>query len=717
MLYDLIRALLAAVVAGVAPGYFWAACLCAGSGEARAERLIFGSALSMALVPAVALVPAGLLGTGVTLAVAAGSASFVFFSGLVAYLAFGPAKGPGGPLLARPAPLGFPALALLLPALGLALAAFFGFLDGARSMLPVAILVLFAGAAQLLEVREPAPPRTEPPRALFATRAGTARRLLRRLLLPVVLLAVLARGYLGPVLHDWPYLRGGDQYSHAVMANMMLTEGSIASYAVYPPGLHTLNAVLSRFSGLEPLELFPVLAPAMYVLPALSLYVLGRRLWGWGYGVAAAALGGLLPNGIYLYLGYQAMYPTVVSAQFLLVLATCALVGLYASPTLRNAVLLALLGSAIVLYHQVGSLYAALLLGSVVVLILPHLLLHERRTGLALLGSLALMFSFALTFAWDTYGLPELTAGLLGGSGTGAGGEAVAMAVGTQAPLAPEHLLVTATHPLLWLGLLGAVLLAARARDEPRHAAPARATLLLWALVLFAGSRTALSGFPERFERDLGVPLALFGVFALGALLATLRAAPRGRPATLGLAAVALALALLGAQAVRNLEAATGPSNRVVLTPEIAEAGKWLEARNAGGNIAVAPRGNQVPGRAMLALSGHTALEAFTRERISYNRDLPPYGAGPLLDVLWIVEHPEGERTRQLIEKHDVRYVVFYKRFAPGTTWDRTPVVDWRGHEAADDHFQVAFENGHVIIFRPTVASTAAQTRSDIVVR
>ena len=95
MLPDLIRALSAAFLVGFVPGWFWARCLCAPAD--RAERLTYAVALSMALVPAVALVPAHLLGTGVTLAVS--SALLVFVAGLLAYLRFGPAKGPDEPLV------------------------------------------------------------------------------------------------------------------------------------------------------------------------------------------------------------------------------------------------------------------------------------------------------------------------------------------------------------------------------------------------------------------------------------------------------------------------------------------------------------------------------------------------------------------------------------------------------------------------------------------
>ena len=59
MLFDLIRAVPVALLVGLVPGYFWARCL-AATGD-FADRLAYAIALSVTLVPAVALVPSGLL--------------------------------------------------------------------------------------------------------------------------------------------------------------------------------------------------------------------------------------------------------------------------------------------------------------------------------------------------------------------------------------------------------------------------------------------------------------------------------------------------------------------------------------------------------------------------------------------------------------------------------------------------------------------------------
>ena len=97
MLFDLIQALLASLVVALLPRWFWAGLLRA-SGD-YAERITYSAALSMALIPAVVLIPTLVLGMGVTLPVAIVCTLVVFLTGLGAYLRFGAVKGEDGPIL------------------------------------------------------------------------------------------------------------------------------------------------------------------------------------------------------------------------------------------------------------------------------------------------------------------------------------------------------------------------------------------------------------------------------------------------------------------------------------------------------------------------------------------------------------------------------------------------------------------------------------------
>ncbi len=715
MIPDLIRTLAVAALVAVAPGWFWATYLC-GRAE-RAERLIYSTALSMALVPAVALALARLLG-GVTFPVAVISPLVVLGAGFAVHSRFGiPKKSPDKTLATPPSTADAFTLMMVALALALVLASDFEnmslfWLAGAcqgwaggictysgyaqRFMLPIAMLLLGAGVVYRLtsrreSVAEAASPEPEP----FDEERPPSAVVARRFALPAMLLLGLARGYLGPVLHDWPYVRGLDHYSHAVMANLMMSEGRIEPYLVYPPGFHTLIAVISRLSGLDPLRVFPVLGPALLLLPALACYALARRLWGWEYGLAAAFFAGTIMGGSYYYFN-DAMYPNLVAAQFLLVLTVAALIGVCHSPSARSGLLLALLGSSVVLYHQVSSLYLALILAPVALFLLPYLLLRRRETGLALLLSLTLLASLSVLYASSTYDILHMVMSLAGGSRTGETANAVNMALGTQGWYSLGSLIVAiVSQPVAWLGMLGAIFLI----DEPgrwmkENEIPARVILLSWTLVLFAGSRTSYSGFPQRFGRDLGVPLSLLAALAFVVILKSLLRHRKPLAVFSASLTVLLVGSLLGLRATQSFAQAAAPSPHLTISPEIAAAGDWLKEHNDGGNIMVSPQGNQVPSRMMLAMGHYPALQSFTEDQLASPRDLPPTGPKPFRDVLWVMTHPEGDRTRKLLQEHDVRYIVLYKSMP-----DRTTIGYWRLFDERPGLYKKTFENHDVLIF------------------
>jgi len=687
----LVQTLPAVLLICVLPGWFWTRCLLAS--EDLAERLAYTVALSITLVPTAALVQTYVFATGVTFAVTVVSAALVFLAGLAAYLLFGPAKKGAGPISAPPSPPSLPTLVPLAGALALALAMFFGLAPGEWLMIPISGLVLAAGAAYLWTRRGD----DSSPASLPEGESLDVPTPARYALLSLVLLLVLARGYLGPIVNGWPFPRGIDRYEHAVMAGMMLREGSNESFMLYPPGFHLLTAMISRLSGFGPLELFPILAPTLPMLCALACYALATRLWGWEYGVAAALTSGLLLGSTYLQFE-EARLPNFIGEYFLIVLSVAALLRIYASPSARAGLLLALLGSSTVLYHQIAGYTLAVLLGVISVLFLPYLLLNDRRRGVYLVLSLVLLGLLSVFYAWDTYDLPSLVAGMLGGSETGRGGDAVAMAIGTKPANGPGHFLMTLSHPVLWLGVLGlAFMLAGRKNARGTPDLLARITLLVWTLLLFFGSLTPYSGFPDRFERDLGVPLALLAALAFITLLRTplsYRPAGRGALAVVVLA-VSLSVTLVGAQAVLSLEEASGPSTRPKDRPapaEVVAAGEWLGRHNTGGSIVATPYLDYAPSRAMLAMGGYTSMQSYDAARIRRARDLPPFGARPMWDALLILNNPAGTRTERLIEKNDVRYIVFDKHY---------PWIDWRLFALHEDLYTTVFQNDSVIIFAP----------------
>jgi uncharacterized membrane protein YhdT len=512
--------------------------------------------------------------------------------------------------------------------------------------------------------------------------------------LAAILVLTACRVYSGVVRFEWPYISGGDQYSHAVMAQQMLAHGQYPSYLIYPPGFSALTAVICRFAGLTPLALFPVLAPMLLVVTALGAYALAARLWGWPYGLGAAALSGLVLTGAFN--GFaEGRYPDLISAFFLLAMTVAALVTLYQEPTARSVILVAVVGASPVLYHSVATLYAAVLLALVAIIGLPYLVRggHRRETR-ALLLSLAGAAVLAACYAVYVYN----PGGILGG--TSSTGGAVSIVLGSQDPAAQGALLKELGPPIVWFGWLGLAALAVTLRylRRPAHVLTV-ATVVGWCVLMYLGSRTSLDGFPQRFERDLGAPLSVVAAFGVGVIV---RSVPlRGAVARTGpalaasIAGVAAAVMVL-AQVVHVVHASDRSAGQL-LSHRVAAAGQWLARHNTGGTIITTPYMNPgISNRAMLALGGYTGLQSYSPYRVAHPRSLPTAGKGPLLDSQEVLLHPQSCPSANILVRQDVRYVVVYPG---GTGGGQAPPPDLAGFAADPAHYRPVFRNPAVIIY------------------
>ena len=569
LIAHLVRAMLAALAASVLPGYYWAAVVRRTGGPG--ERLAYSAVLSMGSVPAVALALSWIFGTGVTLVVAIASVLVVFASGALALRLIGPAAGPG-----RPGPARTPAD----PRRPRAGPDHRGDRAGGRSRRQLAHSGLAADrdagrrrGGRLAGHRRAPPPagcragpapeplagagparHPEPPAA--TGRHWGLRRAWPEWSLAVILALTAIRSYAGVAWHDWPNLRGQDMFSHAVMTEQMLAHGNYGTYLIYPPGLSTMSAVICRLCGLPPLAMFAVAAPALLVLTTLAAYALATRLWGRTFGVAAAALSGLVLVGPYVSFS-GGLYPDLLAAFFFMIMTVAALVTFFQSPTIRSGVLVTVTGGAVVLYHSVGTEYLAVLLAATALVCLPYLFLRGpvgRDLGRALIITMAAVGFLSLAYAWRTYGLGELTGR---GSTTR---DQVGLDVGSQSVLRAADVLNWVGSPIVWLGVFGfaaLLVLVIRQVRQPGQLASAL-TVLIWAATMYAGSRLAIDGFPQRYERDVGAPLSILAAFGLVLILQSLvqlwrarrRAAvpdgaglPAGPRADAGLAAASPALA------------------------------------------------------------------------------------------------------------------------------------------------------------------------------
>jgi hypothetical protein len=506
----------------------------------------------------------------------------------------------------------------------------------------------------------------------------------------MVLGLVAIRAYAAVIRFDWPYVRGGDQFSYAVMAEQMLSHGSYGTFMIYPPGFPTLMAVICRFSGLAPLALFPVLAPSLLVLTALGAYALATRLWGWEYGVVAAALTGLVLTGAHTGLA-QGRYPDLTAAYFLMVMFIAALITLYELPSLRSGLLVTVIGASVVLYHPVASMYLVLLLALVAVIGLPYLLYKGlRRDAGVLLLTLVAVAALSACYAAYTYNLGEI---LTGSSATSA---AVTSDLGTQSAPAAAHLLTELGPAIVWLGIFGIAALAAGIRylRTPTQVLAA-ITVLGWCAMMYLGSRTALDGFPQRFERDLGASLCIAGALGAGIIVQSvtaLQATRRTLTIAASLAAVSLLIVLVGLPAAGNLVTDSNARGNV-LSHAVASAGDWLRRHNTGGTIISTPGMNHgITNRAVLALGGYTGLQSYYPRRLKNPRSLPPAGRQPLLDSEQVLSQPATCKSADVLDRDDVRYVVLYK-FGQQ--------ADLAGFSTTPRQYRPVFQDSSVIIYAP----------------
>ena len=555
-----------------------------------------------------------------------------------------------------------------------------------------------AAYAQSAAAQPAAIPESEHPGPTAVQRPfGLSLPLVRDGGLAVVLALTALRAYSGVVQHDWPYIRGGDSFSHAVMAEQMLAHGQYNSYLIYPPGFSALTAVIARFAALTPLQLFPVLAPMLVVVTALGAYALATRLWGWEFGLGAAALSGLVLTGAYN--GFaEGRYPDLISAYFLLTMTVAALVTLYEAPSWRSGVLVAAVGATPVLYHSVATLYLVVLLAVVAVTCLPYLLyLRRGREARVLFLSLAGVAVLSACYGAYTYIAVHHAAT----------SSAVSIVLGSQSAPGPGAVLKELGPPIVWFGLFGFAALAAGLRHLARPAqVMAVLTVLGWCVIMYLGSRTAVDGFPQRFERDLGAPLSVTAAFGIGLLVRSVtarrlsslsgggrEARGRERDSVLAIAAAATAVVagvLLLWQTGHAVAASDRSAGQIVTRP-VAAAGKWLGRHNTGGNIISTPNMNPgVTNRAVLAFGGYTGLQSYQPYRVLHPRSLPTAGKTPLLDSQEVLADPQSCRSANILVNQDVRYVVLYK-FHGG--------ANLAGFAADPGHYQRVFDNASVIIY------------------
>jgi hypothetical protein len=293
-------------------------------------------------------------------------------------------------------------------------------------------------------------------------------------------------------------------------------------------------------------------------------------------------------------------------------------------------------------------------------------------------------------------------------AGHSASSAAVSQVLGSQSVPAPLHLFSALAAPIIWLGVFGLALLVLTLRYERRPAPVlATVTVVAWCLVMYAGSRTAADGFPQRFERDLGAALSVVAALGLGVLLKTAwlawQTSRRGQVVPVTVLSLALAVLVVLAVVVPSArEARTESSPARLLSAPVVAAGAWLRAHNSGGTIVATPMNHGITERSVLALGDYTGLMYYT-PGVSFAkaRSLPPAGVRPLIDSQEVLEHPASCAAEQAIAREDVRFVVVYRKTGPDAEAD---LAGFQGHPA---RYRPVFENRTVVIYAPQAGPCA----------
>ncbi len=89
-----------------------------------------------------------------------------------------------------------------------------------------------------------------------------------------------------------------------------------------------------------------------------------------------------------------------------------------------------------------------------------------------------------------------------------------------------------------------------------------------------------------------------------------------------------------------------------------------------------------------------------------------PTGTTPQLPSLLQLDPSFSLEPREILDKYDVRYVVFYKRMPPHSELGGKVPEVWKKFLLYPNLYQKAFENKSVIVFK-VLPSTPAATSSD----
>lgn len=199
-------------------------------------------------------------------------------------------------------------------------------------------------------------------------------------------------------LDTWHYLR----YIVATMQTEQLHKPPL-----HPHGFYVILPLLAKVSGLTPMQLYTILAPALFaftaVLVGVAAETLSQKQWAFETGAILAAF-----NGVIVYRQLQVVPETLAHLPFL---ATAVILLKAAQNPSRGLLFIAFLTgtTAVFVHHLTGAMLLVICGTGVVIYTMWHGLQDQRSQG-ACTFWLALLTTTLVAWNWSAGGYPMLVA-------------------------------------------------------------------------------------------------------------------------------------------------------------------------------------------------------------------------------------------------------------------------------------------------------------------
>lgn len=352
----------------------------------------------------------------------------------------------------------------------------------------------------------------------------------------LILLILLILVYFGGFFkYDYLVPPGDDSLHHMTKAYGIMQTGQIADpeqqaliydEVVYPPVFHIFMANLAQITGLNIVIVTQYFLRLLIILLIFNLYFIIKKLFNNNNKIALLSITSLIllcpqPRQIF----YEGTYLDLAVANFYLPLS---LIFLYLFFKHKKYFIPAVIFiSATLLSHHLSAIYLILILAVINVLIFTSLLTSQKLNyKKILLIDVSLIFILALT--WNYYvqntvhKIYSLLSSIIGGQSqleASASLNFIPTSL-SQIPIFDTYIVFLGIF-LIIFGVVGSLFLLFR-KNKDKYQLYSKIIIFSWIGSLFIASRFSAVQLPERFARDMFLPLSIlagFGMFYILYLL------------------------------------------------------------------------------------------------------------------------------------------------------------------------------------------------------